>query len=258
MRNWIIGAAAMLAVVVPGVAAAGTGYIDLGYARSNLDSGGPDTDVDTWAAGGVAAFDAHALGVQLDARVGSAEPESGSSIDFWGVGGHLFKRNDTWLVGGYAGIGNVDAGSGSDTDEWTVAAEAQYYMAQTTLTGALSYSEADDANLDTTAIDLGVRHFVNDNFAIDANIAFASLEMSGSDTDATSFGVGGEYQLASVPVSIFGGYQHTEVDDANLDVDSFGIGIRYNWGGTLFDRDRHGASLPRRAGGFSRMLGGAV
>lgn len=64
--------------------------------------------------------------------------------------------------------------------------------------------------------------------------------------------------MATLPISIFGGYQRSEVDEANIEVDSLGIGVRYNWGGTLFDRDRSGAGLRRRAGVFGRLLSGVL
>jgi hypothetical protein len=259
MRNWIIGAAAAIAAVAaPGVAAAQhTGYVDLGYTQSSLDQSGFDQDIDTVAVSGSVAFGVGGLGVQLDGRFGNAEPDSGSDIDFWGIGGHVYKRSNNWLLGGYVGFGNLD--SGTDIDEWTVAAEGQYYLERTTLDAALSYSDADDANIESTAIDFGARHFVTDNFSIGGNLGFANLESTGTDLDATTLGVDAEYQLSSLPLSIFGGYQHSEVDDANIDVDSFGVGVRWNFGGqTLIDRDRSGAGLRRRGGVFSRILGGAV
>jgi len=260
MRNWIIGAAALLAAAVaPGVAAAATGYIDLGYATTNADTGGADNDADTWAADGVVAFDAHSLGVQLDGRVGSLDADGGD-VDFWNAGAHVYKRQSNFLVGGYVGVTNFDADGSDDVSEWTVALEGQYYFAKTTLNASLSRSEGDDdIDLDATALDLGVRHFLSDNFAIEGNVGFANIDDGSDDADATTVGIGAEYQLTSVPVSVFGGWQHSEIDDADVDFDTFGVGVRYNWGGTLLDRDRSGASLGRHTGGVARALfGGAL
>jgi hypothetical protein len=249
-----MGAAALLAVAVPGVATAGTGYVDVAYVNNNVEIFGIDIDGDTWVADGVVAFNANDIGVQLDGQVGNTEFDLGGDFDFWSLGGHVFKRTGDWLVGGYAGFGNVDVGS-TDVDEWTVAIETQYYMAQTTLGGAVSYSEVDDLNLETTALDLDVRHFLNDNFSIGANLGLANVDTSGGDADVTTVGIGGEYQFASVPVSVFAGFQHSEIDEINLEVDSIGVGVRYNWGGTLMNRNRSGAGLPRRGGLISRVLG---
>lgn len=260
MRNWITGAAAALAVVAaPTVASAqATGYIDLGYVNSSLEQFGSDVDIDTVVANGVVAFDMNnGVGLQIDARIGNAEPEVGGDIDFWSLGAHVYTRQNNWLFGGYVGIGNVDGG-GADSDEWTIALETQYYMNRTTFSGAVSYSEADDADLEATALDLGVQHFVTDNFAIGAYVGFGNIESTGADTDVTTIGVQAEWQMATLPISIFGGYQRNDVDDAGIEVDSFNIGVRYNWGGTLYDRNRSGAGLQRRPGVFSRLLGAAL
>ena len=259
MRNWIIGAAAAIAVVAaPSVAAAqATGFVDLSYVNSNLEQGATDIDIDTVAVGGSVAFDMQGVGLQLDARVGNADADGGD-IDFWNIGGHIYKRTANWLFGAYVGGGNVDSSPGTDADEWTVALETQYYMNRTTLNGAISYSEVDDANIDATAVDLGVQHFVHDNLSIGANVGFANLDTAGGDVDSTTLGVDAEWQMATLPVSIYGGYQRTDVDDANIESDAFYVGVRYNWGGTLYDRNRSGAGLARRQGVFGRLLGPAV
>lgn len=251
MRNLILGVAALVAVAAPGVAMAQTGYVDASYISSEVDDGG---DADGYRVGGAVAFDAHALGVQLDADIGSLEADGGADADFWNVGGHVYTRNSTYLLGGFASYGNVDGG-GDDADYWTVGAEGQYYLARTTLNAAISYSQADDADLDVTGVDVGVRHFITDNFALDGGVGYANADAGGgADADIIALNVGAEYQFDAYPVSIFGGYQRTDVDDFDLEGNSFTVGVRYNFGGTLFDRDRSGASLGRGAGA-GRLLG---
>lgn len=253
MRSLIIGAAAFLAVAAPGIAMAQTGYADASYASSSVDTGAGDDDADGWAVGGAVAFDAYALGVQLDASVGSTDADGGGESDEWNVGGHLFTRNADYLVGGFVNFGNVDADAGGDSDYWTVGAEGQYYLDRTTLNASVSYTEAEDADLEVTAVDLGATYFFTDNFSVDGGVGFANLEGGGDDADSISAGVGAEYQFAALPISVFGGYAHSEVDDLDLDSDTLSVGVRYNWGGTLFDRNRSGASLAR--GGAGRFLG---
>ena len=53
MRNWIIGAAALVAVAAPGVAAAQTGYVGVVY--GNADPGGA-ADEDFYGVEGAVAF----------------------------------------------------------------------------------------------------------------------------------------------------------------------------------------------------------
>jgi hypothetical protein len=54
--------------------------------------------------------------------------------------------------------------------------------------------------------------------------------------------VGGEYEFAAVPVSIGAHYNHFEFDDADVDGNVWSVSLRYNFGGSLKDRDRNGAS----------------
>ncbi|PZO51197.1 MAG: hypothetical protein DCF16_11670 [Alphaproteobacteria bacterium] len=69
-------------------------------------------------------------------------------------------------------------------------------------------------------------------------------------SDATSIGINGEYQFAAMPISVYGGYSTTDFD--GVDAETLSIGVRHNFGGTLFDRDRSGAGLVRNAG-FGRL-----
>jgi hypothetical protein len=250
MKKFLLGAAAALAIAAPGAAAAQSGYVDLGYASTEAEVGGLDVEGDGWQLGGAAAWDGQGtVGVQLDAAVGEAEDVSNYSI-----GGHLFSRSDSYLFGGFANYGNVDPDGGADFDLWTVGFETQWYMNRTTLDGALSYSEAEDADATLTALDLGLTHFATDNLSFGGNVGVGELELLGVDADALSYGLGAEWQFASAPVSVFGGWQHADIDDFNSDADTLSIGVRYNWGGSLFERNRSGASLTR-GGGLGRYGG---
>ena len=82
----------------------------------------------------------------------------------------------------------------------------------------------------------------------DATLALDEIVVKGRD----SYGktrllaetlVDGEYQFAGTPWSLTGGYSHAKIDDADLDVDTFTIGVRYSFGGDLKARDRSGVFL---------------
>jgi hypothetical protein len=251
MKKYLLGAAALLAIVAPGVASAQqSGYVDLGYQTTEADIAGVEGDGEGWTLGGATAWGGDgSFGVQLDAVIGEADESSS-----YNVGGHLFTRNGDYLLGGFANYGNVDIDGAGDFDYWTVGLEGQYYLSRTTLDGALSYSEGDDLDAELTALDFGATHFVTDNFSFGGNVGFGSIEGGGADADVVSYGLGAEYQFASAPFSVFGGWQHAEVDDIDSDSDSLGIGVRYNWGGTLLERNRSGASLSR-GGGLGRFGG---
>lgn len=251
MKKYLLGAAALLAISAPGVAAAQSAYVDLGYQSTEADVGGVEADGEGWTIGGATAWGGNGgLGVQLDALYGDAEDSSTYS-----VGGHLFTRNDAFLFGGFANYGNTDVDGADDFDAWSVGLEGQYYLSRTTLDAALSYGEGDDIDAEFTGLDLGATHFLTDNFSFGGNLGFGNIEGGGADADTLTYGLGAEYQFASAPISIFGGWQHAELDDADADADSLGIGVRYNFGGqSLFERNRSGASLSR-GGGLGRFAG---
>ena len=57
-----------------------------------------------------------------------------------------------------------------------------------------------------------------------------------------------------MPISIYGGWNHFDLDDFDTEADTLSVGVRYNWGGSLFERNRNGASLAR-GGGIGRFGG---
>ena len=232
MRNWIIGAAALLAVAVPGVAAAqATGYV--GVTASNVDTD-PGSDADIYGVEGAVAFaGSGSIVFEIDGSI----TDSDDTDEGYGLVGHVYGRNDNHLFGGFVGI------SGSnDTDTWTVGVEASKFFANWTLAGALFYLNNDDADADGIGVNGQARMFVHDNFRLQGNLGFASVDVGATDVDVWTYGVGGEYQFAAVPVSVGLGWTHVELDDLNAEADALTLNLRYNWGGTLRDRDRNGAS----------------
>ncbi len=231
MRNWIIGAAALLAVAAPGVAAAQTGYVGLVYANTDVD--GSD-ETDAWGAEGAVAFSGSgSIVFEVDASI--IEPEEGDTGS--ALVGHVYSRNDSHLFGGFIGVADA-----SDSTTWFVGAEANKYFENWTLAGAVAYGNNDDANADGWGVNAEARVFINDNFRLQGSVGWATIDSDLGDDDALTFGAGGEYQFASVPVSVALGYAHSEFDEADFEADTVSVGVRWNWGGTLRDRDRSGAS----------------
>jgi hypothetical protein len=230
MRNWIIGAAAILAIAVPSVAAAQTGYVGVNY--GNVDAGG-NTDEDFYGLEGAVAFaGSGSIVFEVDAAV--VDSDDGDAA--YGLTGHIYSRNDSHLFGGFVGVADSN-----DSTTWVAGLEANKYYTNWTLAGALFYGNNDDAETDGYGVNVEARAFVQDNFRLNANIGYASVDGgAANDDDAMIYGVGGEYQFASYPISVVAGYNTADFDGG--DVDTWTIGLRYNWGGTLRDRDRSGAS----------------
>ncbi len=228
MRNWIIGAAAIVALAVPGVAAAQTGYV--GAQFGNIENDADDTDF--YGVEGAVAF-AGSGSIVFEVNANYNDIDEGD--EGYGLVGHVYGRNDDHLFGAFVGIGGSD-----DSETYVVGLEANKYFANWTLAGALAYGNNDDADVDGFGVNVEGRFFINDNFRLDGSIGWANLENDVDDEDAFAYGVGGEYQFASVPISVTAAYNTVDFDGG--DVDTWSIGLRYNWGGTLRDRDRNGAS----------------
>jgi len=237
MKALIIGAlsAAALLAVAP-AASAGTGYVGAAYTRTNTDIGPFSDDSDGYAIDGAYAFQATpGLGVEIDAGYADSD---GSDNEAYGATAHVHARTDSYLFGGFVGLADV-----ADDTVWSVGLEGQKYYNNVTLAGAVGYANADDADADIYGVDGQVRYFLSDNFRIQGELGYAKVEAGPADDDLWSIGAGAEYQFASLPVSVYGGYTHAEFNDTDASSDAFTVGIRYNFGGTLKDRDRKGASL---------------
>jgi hypothetical protein len=250
MRNWIIGAAAILAVAAPGVAAAQSGYVGVIY--SNVEMDGVD-DSDAWGGEGAVAFaGSGSISFEVDAAIVDSD-EGGTSS---GITGHVYHRTDSHLFGGFIGVANADVSGGDDSTTWYGGLEANKYFANWTLAGALAYGNNDDAEADGWGVNVEARAFVNDNLRLQGNVGWATIDSdTAGDDDALVFGVGGEWQADAMPISVALGYAHSELDEADIEADTVSVAVRWNFGGgTLRDRDRSGASQA----GIASFVGGIV
>lgn len=251
MKIIVTGAAAAAALLVPGVALADqTGFVELAHQSANVEVGGIDVDGDAWSARATTGWMDGGAGIQLDGSYGEAEDE----LEAWNIGGHSIVRDEHAMFGAFLGYGQADFGIGH-AGYWTGGVEAQWSMPRTTLDGAIVYS-ADDEDLDVSvvALELGATHFVTDQFSLGLDADFGSVDTPLGDAEGRRFGAAAEYQLPVAPISLFAHYSQLDVDDVDIEGDLVQVGVRYNWGGSLFERDRHGV-VRRNAGGVA-LLGG--
>lgn len=231
MRNWIFGAAAVVAAMaVPGVAAAqATGYVGAVYSETDFGGG----DADSYGVEGAVAFaGSGSIVFELDAAI----TDSDDTDTGYGLVGHVYGRNSDHLFGGFVGIAGND-----DTETWIAGLEASKFFSQWTLAGALFYGNNDDFDTDGFGANVEGRVFLSENFRLNGNIGWVEVDSGGIDDDAMMYGVGGEFQFAAMPISIGAGWSTIDFDGG--DVDTWTVGVRYNFGGqTLFDRDRNGPS----------------
>mgnify|MGYP000864623661 FL=1 len=242
-----IAAAVAVMAIAAGPAIAETvtsGHIDASYGNVNTD--GPDVDI--WGVGGkIAAPVGDTLGVQVDAAWYNADDDYSDTNVLTGTV-HLFDRNENRLLGGAVGVIRSDDDF-DDTTTWGAALESDFYIGDNTTLGARAeWLTNDDANIDFWGVDAHARYFVTDNFRVEGNVGWGTIDDNGGD-NVDVWGVGGEaeYRLDSVPLSVFGGVSWINVDDNfgdSSDVTVAQIGVRWAFGeDSLKARDRTGASL---------------
>ena len=251
MKKLLSGAVAVAAMAAPAAAFAQDGYIDLSYTGSEISAGGVSEDFDRFQVGGAAAFNSGGIGVQLNGHVAELEADFGGDATVYGGDGHIFGQSGSWLFGASVGAEHFDE---VDVTEWGAAAQAHYRFERVTLVGAVSYSDVEDGDATFWGVDGEARFFQSDNFRFSGNFGWGQVEIVGVEADLWRGGVEGEYKFGSAPISMFAGYQHRQVNDGDADIDAFSVGLRYNWGGTLLERDRSGATMERPGGVLSFLL----
>jgi hypothetical protein len=236
-----VGALLLLAAVE--TAHAQPAYIGGLYQRSELDTPAGSGNSDGVAVEGAVTFAPTAtLGLDLNA----AYSDTNQSDDTTGIAGHLYAKGADYKFGGFVAAANAN----SDT-YLEGGVEGQKSWDAWTLAGVVSYANLDDANVDAWGGDAQVRYFFGDDLRLDGKAGWHNVDFSGAvgDDDVWNLGVGGEWRWRGSPVSLTAGYDHYEFDSRNVDADVWTIGARWNFGGSLKERDRDGPSF----GGLSSL-----
>jgi hypothetical protein len=169
------------------------------------------------------------------------------------------------LFGVFAAVGDAGGGIAPAQRHGLFGGEAQWYLNQFTLYAQGGY----DTTLGT--IDSGIdsinawflrgtgRYFINPNFLIEGTVMYANGNIDINGDPSTGFntwtwGVKGEWRLATAPFSVFAKYQGSETKyDNSDDFQLFGakvtdhrvlLGLKLHMGDrTLQQTDRAGATL---------------
>lgn len=237
-----IGAAAA-ALTFAGAAHAdnGGGYVGLTYTDS------PDNP-QAWTVDGAYQFGSN---IQVD---GGYTNVHSSDADLYSLGGHFFNRGDHWLLGGYLGYDRFNGG-GNDVNEWTIAAQTQYYADKTILSGDLSYSRSDQTanQLNTYQLSGDARFFATDNLNFDLYGGYGHLDTDFGNGHFFMYGAGAEWKPDALPVSLFANVDAFDLEGPG-NIRSWSLGVRYNFGGSLYDRYRNGAGLSSPHGFISELF----
>jgi Gram-negative porin len=240
-QNWLLGAAALIAIAAPAVAHADTtGYVGLGYATLDDNDDG-DKESYTTLNGGVVTDIGGDWHVQFDAADGSMDhhghddAQSNATV-------HAFYRNSTFAVGGFGGFQ-----SRTGSSHWDIGAEGQVYLGNFTLGG--DYTHADVRNggyYQTDSVDVIGDYFIMPNLSVGGGITWRSDEWEGEDAFVYQANV--EYQFSGSPFSVGAAYWQADADydsSGGHDTNSFGVFARWNFGTPdLITRNHEGASMP--------------
>ncbi len=208
------------------------GSIGIDYTDSSIDTPLGDADLESWSLNGLAADVTNTEFLGDDDTAGAAS-----------VGLSRMFGSDTRL-GGF--IAASDAG---DDTAWTGGFRAQKYLANSTLTGVVAYTDVDGVEIWTAGADAAF--YVTPSLRLNAGVTYDSVD--DVDLDAWTYGVGAEYDIGATPFSVTAGYARSDLGDLDLEVDSFNVGVRYSFGGNQQSRDRAGAGAA--SVGIGSLLG---
>lgn len=236
MKKLLIGAAAMLAVALPGVAAAQTtAHIGASYANYDYES----DDADMFGLDGAFAHDfSNGWTVQGEAATDRIDFD-GAEVGVAYGAVNFGMRSDNHALYGFVGLADVIASSVA-----TVGVGGQMHFEQATVNGSVSYGDIGEALIDSgniTNVHLDGTWFINDNFGISAEAGWTDVEINSSDADWTTLGVGASYRFTDAPWTVYANYQNRDFEGG--DIDSFRIGFRFDIGtGSSREQARSGAS----------------
>jgi hypothetical protein len=238
-----IGLLAAAAAVMIATPAAAEGYLGARYSTGSLDSGGTDVDFDVIQGEGAFGWNSGGWGGQFGGAFGNVETDT-TDDDFLRLDGHLYWDGSGWRIGGVVATTQLDD---TDIEEWVYGVEVGFGGGTNVQWwGALTAGniETGGFDYDTWNADLGLDFYSSPNVRFGGTVGFG--EIDDADIETTTFGINGEFQPWSAPISIYAGWQMVNAESGGVDADSnsFSIGARWNFGGgTLQDRNN---ALPFR------------
>lgn len=224
------------------------GHVGLNF--GNTDSG--SSDADTWQIDGAFGGQSGALGYQFDGGIGNTDG-GGSDVDHYTLAGHLYWGNDSWRLGGVVALTNLDS-SGINVDELVYGIEGSFNVAPSTvLLGSYTIGESElGIDADTWNLDVGLNHYFTDNFRLGVTAGTGNIDIGIGDTDDTSLGINAEWQPWATPISFRLSYDTFDIDSNADTLDTLALGVRWNWGGSLRERD-NATPFETRTGLYQRI-----
>jgi hypothetical protein len=256
MKKYILGASlvAGVSMIAAPATAQASGYIGGSYGQIEIDDGTTSVDGDLLGIDGAVAVPLGGLYFQANAAFNQISDDTSDS-NLMSGSAHLGVRNAQWALAGFVGVTNNE-----DLDSTGIyyGGEFAYYLPQFTIALGGGFGNMDDTDVEVNGITAEGRFFATDNFRIDAHGGVGSLDLAGIvEVDTKNIGVGAEWKPDNFPISFYAAYDVSSIDDADLDLSTISVGIRFDFGnGTLKLRDRNGPTFRSLAGleGFGRIF----
>lgn len=250
MKTLLLATAAVATLVAaPAFAQSGpVGSAGITWSDVEADAGGASAEETFGAIDANVAGDFGAWTVTFDASMSWAD---GAMDDDRVVAGqaHLTRKFGDVRAGAFVGLSSLGG-----EEVTTFGLEAQKYMGPLTVSGAAAYSDVSGA--DIVNVNGDVAYFVQDNLRLNVGAGFGDVSSDFGDVEYYSYGAGAEYMIPSTSLSVYGAYERATIDDADLDVDTFSIGLRFTYGAkTLRAREESGADLGRTVADLGILSG---
>ncbi len=243
MRSLIVGAAALLALALPNMAAAETGG-SIRFTYASLDGGFDenfcecnDSKDSMVALGGTVVTDLSHEGWRLQFNGASADMDHNQHSDAMSqVEVHAVKNLGQVEVGLFTGMFN---NNGWNFNELGVEAAMNFEKGRI----AVSAVTADSPNAslfdETTSVAATGTFNLNDSWSIGATVSNTDFGNFGSfnNGEVDSYGVSVSYRVPDSSLAITLGYRSSESNDADLDF----VGVSFSWG---FGEGARGREMP--------------
>ena len=183
----------------------------------------------------------------------------GFDLDGWSLAGHVWWGGSGWRLGGVLAASNAEGPGSFEVDEMVYGVEGTFDAGPSVvLASSITVGDGDFVLFDyeTWNWDVGGNFYASPNVRLGGTIGIGNVDIDGlGDADSMSFGLHGEFQPWSAPVSLTVGWNKYEIDDIDVEADMFHVGARWNiGGGTLRDRD-NAVPFETRTGVVPRTLG---
>lgn len=245
MKRILFATAIAVATMVSAPAFA-QGFVGAQAAHTEVDAGPVSVDGNVYDVFGKVVTPLNdTLAFQFDGDVNWNDIEG---LDHSVAGGgavHLYRETPANKLGVFGGVAAEDG-----DNMWYGGAEAQVYPSDNfDLAVSLGYFNDDEVDVEGWTLGGTGTLFLNDNFDVFANAGFGRADvLSMNDVKGWDAGVGLEYQLSGAPISFYGAYDHTDLDDLDAKADTVSVGVTYSWSGSLKERQHRGPSLPGLSG----------